>query len=140
MAQEELSVDSWAWRKYGHKPIKGSPYPRCSTRSKLASPLPKGLDVEYGFFFFFVARRRSEFISGYSVDGRRTQNEDVQMAEEDDGAVDEDDENIIMIPSDLMIDDDDIHLEFSRLRKCFGFSSLCKCFGFSYLHRHFGYL
>ncbi|KAK9704769.1 hypothetical protein RND81_07G009700 [Saponaria officinalis] len=23
--------DSWSWRKYGQKPIRGSPYPRCST-------------------------------------------------------------------------------------------------------------
>ncbi|KAI3517688.1 hypothetical protein L1887_16905 [Cichorium endivia] len=35
LSQEELCSDMWAWRKYGQKPIKGSPFPRnyykCST-------------------------------------------------------------------------------------------------------------
>ena len=26
--EENLLSDAWAWRKYGQKPIKGSPYPR----------------------------------------------------------------------------------------------------------------
>ncbi|XP_075474893.1 WRKY transcription factor 22-like [Primulina tabacum] len=35
VSAESLSSDTWSWRKYGQKPIKGSPYPRgyykCST-------------------------------------------------------------------------------------------------------------
>ncbi|KAK3008267.1 hypothetical protein RJ639_014953 [Escallonia herrerae] len=27
LTQEQLSADLWSWRKYGQKPIKGSPYP-----------------------------------------------------------------------------------------------------------------
>lgn len=41
MREEELSADSWAWRKYGQKPIKGSQYPRnyyrCSTSKGCAA-------------------------------------------------------------------------------------------------------
>ncbi|XP_009588576.1 WRKY transcription factor 22-like isoform X2 [Nicotiana tomentosiformis] len=31
---EALSLDKWAWRKYGQKPIKGSPYPRKEEEEK----------------------------------------------------------------------------------------------------------
>jgi len=30
LKNEGLPSDFWSWRKYGQKPIKGSPYPRCS--------------------------------------------------------------------------------------------------------------
>ncbi|XP_021887934.1 probable WRKY transcription factor 29 isoform X2 [Carica papaya] len=31
VTEDDLTSDKWAWRKYGQKPIKGSPYPRCSS-------------------------------------------------------------------------------------------------------------
>ncbi|RRT39248.1 hypothetical protein B296_00041710 [Ensete ventricosum] len=31
LSGEVVPSDLWAWRKYGQKPIKGSPYPRCSS-------------------------------------------------------------------------------------------------------------
>ncbi|KAL7254127.1 hypothetical protein ACSBR1_008513 [Camellia fascicularis] len=41
MTREELLADSWAWRKYGQKPIKGTPNPRnyyrCSTSKGCAA-------------------------------------------------------------------------------------------------------
>ncbi|KAI7740542.1 hypothetical protein M8C21_005931, partial [Ambrosia artemisiifolia] len=32
LTQEELCSDTWAWRKYGQKPIKGSPFPSVAQR------------------------------------------------------------------------------------------------------------
>ena len=41
VAADGTSADPWAWRKYGQKPIKGSPYPRgyyrCSTDKACAA-------------------------------------------------------------------------------------------------------
>ncbi|XP_011076091.1 probable WRKY transcription factor 27 isoform X2 [Sesamum indicum] len=132
MTQEELSADSWAWRKYGQKPIKGSPYPRnyyrCSTSKGCAarkqverSPNDPGIFVvsytgehthpRPAHRSSLAGSTRSKF-SAASKSEAAAQNDDVEMAEEDDGGGDEDDENVIVIPNDLMNDDEDMFKGF----------------------------
>jgi WRKY transcription factor 22 len=46
---EDLSSDVWAWRKYGQKPIKGSPYPRSYYRCSSSKGCLARKQVEQSF-------------------------------------------------------------------------------------------
>ncbi|KAK4431421.1 putative WRKY transcription factor 27 [Sesamum alatum] len=167
MTQEELSADSWAWRKYGQKPIKGSPYPRnyyrCSTskgcaarkqveqspndpgifvvsytgehthprpahrsslagstRSKFAAAAKSNNTDNNALLFQKGSVSSSSPASGSSfspcsplMEGEAAaRNDGVEMAEQEDGCGDEDDENVVVIPNDLMNDDEDMFKGF----------------------------
>ncbi|KAL1830484.1 hypothetical protein ACET3Z_000135 [Daucus carota] len=46
VTSEGLSSDLWAWRKYGQKPIKGSPYPRSYYRCSSSKGCPARRQLE----------------------------------------------------------------------------------------------
>ncbi|RHN72576.1 putative transcription factor WRKY family [Medicago truncatula] len=46
MREDELPKDPWAWRKYGQKPIKGSPHPRSYYKCSTWSDCPARRKVE----------------------------------------------------------------------------------------------